>query len=89
MELSLQLQVLIVSFAYGIILAYILKLQYKYFFNSKLWYRIILTSFFVFDNVLLYFLILRLINKGIFHVYFLFLIIIGFILGLKIINKKN
>ena len=89
MELSIQLKVLIVSFVYGILLAYILKLQYKYFFNSKLWYRLLLTFFFTFDVVILYFLILRFINNGIFHIYFIFLIIIGFIFGLKLINNTN
>jgi len=88
MVLSIQLQVLVVSFVYGIVLAYILRMQYKYFFESKFWYRIFLTIVFVFDNVVLYFLVLRLINNGIFHIYFLFLIIIGFIFGLKLLDKK-
>lgn len=90
MELSIQLKILIVSFLYGIIISYILKSEYKYFFESKLWYKILLTGLFMFDNVLVYFLILKFINNGIFHIYFLFLIIAGFIFGNYLIgNSKN
>ena len=86
MALYIQIKVLIISFVYGIILAYIINKQYKYFFNSNLWYRIILDIFFVFDVVVLYFLILKTINNGIFHIYFLFLIILGYIFGYRLIN---
>ena len=86
MALSLQIKALIVSFIYGILVSYVLTLQYKYFFESKLWYKILLTSFFVFDMVLLYFLVLKLINNGIFHIYFFFLLIIGFVFGKKLLN---
>ena len=87
MDLSIQLKVLIVSFTYGIMLAYIIRGQYKYFFNAKLWYKLILNSLFVFDIVVLYFLVLKTINHGIFHIYFLFLIILGFLLGNKLMDS--
>ncbi len=86
MTLSLQIKVLIISFIYGIIISYILKLQYKYFFESKLWYKVMLTAFFILDIVILYFLILKNINDGIFHIYFLILLIIGFIFGNKLMD---
>lgn len=89
MELSIQLQVLTVSFVYGIFFSYLLKMQYKFLFESKLFYKIILTVFFVFDNCLLYFLILKLINHGIFHPYFLLLLIIGYLFGNYLVKKKK
>lgn len=89
MELAIQLQVLIVSFVYGILFSYLIKLQYKFLFDSKLFYKIVITSLFVFDNCLLYFLILRFINNGIFHIYFLFSLIIGYIFGNYLVNKKK
>lgn len=89
MELSIQLQVLIVSFVYGILFSYLLKFQYKFLFDSKLFYKILITLLFVFDNCLLYFLILRTINNGIFHIYFLFSLIIGYLFGNYLVNKKN
>lgn len=89
MELSIQLQVLTVSFVYGIFFSYLLKMQYKFLFESKLFYKIVLTVFFVFDNCLLYFLILKLINHGIFHPYFLLLLIIGYLFGNYLVKKKK
>ena len=89
MALILQLKALTISFVYGIILSYIIKIQYKYLFDKNKIRRIITDSLFIFDNILLYFLILKLINNGVFHIYFLFLICFGFILGYYLISKKN
>ena len=58
----------------------ILKLQiYKFSFAIDM--------LFIIDNVLVYFIILRYINNGIFHIYFSIMIILGFILG-YFIDKK-
>lgn len=89
MELSVQLQVLTVSFVYGILFSYLLKVQYKFLFETKLFYKILMTTLFIFDNCLLYFLILRTINNGIFHIYFLFSLIIGYLFGNYLVNKKK
>ena len=89
MELSIQLQVLTVSFVYGILFSYLLKIQYKFLFDSKLFYRIVVTLLFVFDNCILYFLILRTINDAVFHIYFLLVLIIGFIFGNWLVKKNK
>ena len=89
MVLNLQIKALIVSFVYGIILAYLIKLQYKYLFDKNKIRKVMVDSLFVFDNILIYFLILKYINNGIFHIYFLFLILIGFILGYYLIKRDN
>ena len=89
MELYLQIQVLVVSFVYGILFSYVIKVQYKYFFEGKLVYRILLSTVFIFDNMLLYFLILKLINNASFHFYFLILLVLGYILGYKLINYNK
>lgn len=86
MKLFTQIQILVVSFVYGMVISYVLRTQYKYFFESKLWYKFLLTSFFVFDIVLIYFYILRLINDGMFHIYFLFSILSGYIFGKKLLT---
>ena len=88
MDLAIQLQVLVVSFLYGILFSYLLKIQYHFFFEGKRLYRIMITFFFMIDNCFLYFLILRTINHGIFHIYFLFIIILGFLLGNYLLKKK-
>ncbi len=89
MELSVQLQVLTVSFVYGILFSYLIKVQYRFLFDSKWFYKILLTFLFVFDNCLLYFLILRKINNGVFHIYFLFMLVIGYLFGYYIISNKK
>lgn len=89
MELSIQLQVLTVSFIYGILFSYILKIEYRFLFCGKFLYKIFINFLFIFDSCLLYFIILRAINNGIFHVYFLFLLILGFLFGNYLIKKKN
>lgn len=89
MELSVQLQVLTVSFVYGMLISYLLNIQYNFLFESKSFYKILVTTLFVFDIVLLYFLIIRIIDNGIFHIYFLFLLIIGFIFGNYLVKKNK
>ncbi len=89
MILSIQLQVLIVSFIYGILFSYLLKLQYQFLFETKFLYKLVVTVLFVLDNCLLYFIILKTINHGMFHLYFLFSLILGFLLGNYLISKKN
>lgn len=88
MVLNLQIKALIVSFIYGIIISYLIKLQYKYLFPGKYILQIVVDMLFVFDIFLLYFLILKYINNGAFHIYFLFIIIFGYVLGYKLINRN-
>jgi hypothetical protein len=89
MDLTIQLQVLTVSFVYGILFSYLLKLEYRYLFESKFLYKLFLTVLFIFDNYLLYFIILKAINNGMFHIYFLFLLILGFLFGNYLVNRKK
>ena len=89
MDLSIQLQVMTISFIYGILFSYLLKLQHKFLFESSKFYKILVTFLFVFDNCLLYFLILKTINNAIFHIYFLFMIIIGYLLGNYLLKNKK
>ena len=89
MELSVQLQVLIVSFVYGILFSYLIKVQYKFLFDSKRFYKILITFLFVFDNCLLYFLILRKINNGVFHIYFLLMLVVGYLFGCYLIKNRK
>ena len=89
MVLNLQIKSIIVSFLYGIIISYIIKLSYKYLFESKGILKIIVNVLFMFDVFAGYFLILRVISNSSFHIYFVFVLITGYILGYKLINKKT
>lgn len=86
MRINIQLISLGYSFLYGIFFYFMLLLNKKYL-NNK--YAFIYNLLFIIDNVLLYFIILRYINNGIFHIYFLFTIVLGFSLVYYVDKKKR
>ena len=86
--LNIQIKSIIYSFIYGCIFSLLLNINYKYIYYSKGIKKILINVFFIIDNVLLYFLILRYINNGIFHFYFLLSIILGFIFVNYMTTKK-
>jgi hypothetical protein len=86
--LNIQIKSIIYSFIYGCIFSLLLNINYKYIYYSKGIKKILINIFFIIDNVLLYFLILRYINNGIFHFYFLLSIILGFIVVNYMTTKK-
>ncbi len=86
-SLDIQLKSILYSFFYGILFNFLLKLNYKFIYYSKGIIKILINIFFVIDNVFLYFIILRYINNGIFHFYFLLSIVLGFIIVNKVTSK--
>ena len=87
MRLDMQIKSLIISFLYGIIISYLIKVNYKYLFSKKIVLKIIVTSLFVLDLFLAYFLILKMVNNGIFHLYFFIVCLIGYMLGNYLIRN--
>ena len=91
--LNIQVKSIIFSFLYGGLFSNFTHLNYKYIYYSKGIFKLIINIMFIVDNVLLYFLILKCINNGIIHYYFIISIIIGFIIVNKVSNrwfiKKN
>jgi len=81
MTLEIQIQSLIYSFVYGLFFSFFFNLHYRYLFLSKIAYRIVLNFFFVLVNVFLYFILLKLINEGIIHYYFILMLFLGYLLG--------
>lgn len=77
MTLIIQIKSLAFSFLYGVFFAFTYKLNYKYLTSNMKFFKIILSLFFIFDHVLLYFVLISKINNGILHLYFLFTFIIG------------
>jgi len=86
-SLDIQLKSILFSFLYGCFFSILLNLNYKFIYYSKGIKKILINIFFVIDNVLLYFIILRYINCGIFHFYFLLSIILGFVIVNKVTSK--
>ena len=83
MSLELQILSLIFSFSFGIVLSYLYNLFYN-FLNYKIRrYNILINILFFLNVFLIYFIMLILINDGIIHIYFLFLLILGFLLFLN------
>lgn len=87
MILKLQIISLIFSFVYGLIFYFLILLNKKYLYGNKI--SFIIDVLFIIDNVLLYFIILRYINNGIFHIYFSLTIILGFLLGYYIDKRRR
>lgn len=87
MELKVQLLSLFVSFLFGIFLFLMFKLNYKYLFLSSNKKKIFFNFIFCFDLSLLYFLILYYLNNGSLHLYFLLLIVFGFLLSYNFTKK--
>ena len=89
MRLGIQIKTLIVSFMYGIFISYMIKINYKYLFAKKKILKIIVSTLFILDVFLGYFLILKITNNGIFHLYFLIVGLIGYVLGYNLIKSKT
>lgn len=80
MDIKTQIIILGVSFFYGVFFSFFLSLNYKFIYSDKKSIKIIVSFLVVFVNVLLYFIILKKINYGIFHIYEILALIIGFII---------
>ena len=81
MNLEIQIQVLVYSLMYGMFFSLVMNLCYRYIFYTKTYYKVIINFLFIINMVLIYFIILRKINNGIFHSYFLLMIILGIFIG--------
>jgi len=85
MGLELQIQTIIFSFVYGMFFSLLYNLFYRYLFCGKVVMRIIKDFIFVIAIFSLFFAGLKIINGGIIHLYFIIMLLIGFIVG----NKKT
>lgn len=92
MGLETQIQSMIYSFVYGLFFSFLFNLHYHYLFDSKKWVQCIVSFLFLMDHVFLYFILLRYINHGVVHSYFIILIVLGCLVGnhtTKKIRKKK
>lgn len=81
MNYKVQIISLLYSFVYGMLFYFFNKLNEKLIFKQK-FLNIINLFVFVILSVLIYITILYKINCGVFHIYFLFMVILGFYFGL-------
>ena len=85
--LNIQIKTIIFSFIYGCFFSFLLNINYKFIYLSKGIKKIVFNLMFVIDNVLLYFIILRYLNNGVLHFYFILSIILGFLSVNKLTSK--
>ena len=91
MNLKLQIYSFVFSFLFGTILSVFTNLNYGLLFNKNKKIKILGNFLFLFDFSLIYFLGIKLINNGILHIYFLLLLILGFLLSysfFRFLRKK-
>ena len=87
MNSTMQLISFIVSFFYGVIFYYLSLFNFKIIEGLKKYLQNIITFIFVIDIIIIYIIIIYNLNKGYFHIYFIFTVFIGFFVGI-FINKK-
>ena len=83
MSVDIQIYSLLFTLIYGFIDYILYKVFYKYLILGSLFRKVVYNTFFMLCNVIIYFICIYYINGGIFHIYFFFSYIIGFILSLK------
>ncbi len=87
MGLKTQIISLLFSFVFGIIFSICTNINYKFLFCKKKIFQIIITIIYVIDASLAYFLMIRRINEGIIHSYFLLSVALGFFIGFVNLSK--
>lgn len=91
MILSLQITGLLFSLLYGFLYALFISLNHKMIYGTKRYIKIISSLVIILIGVLGYFILLKKITSGAFHIYFVFALLIGSFLegkGYKYLAKR-
>lgn len=89
MNLIVQIISMIFSFLFGIFLYFMFIINYKYLFIKRYRSKIIYyAAMFLFVSIF-YFIVLKYINNGVLHLYFLLLLIFGFLVSYNFYKKKR
>lgn len=83
MDLDTQIMSLIFSFAYGIIVSYVFNLNYNFIYKTSILYKIVINILFSINLGLIYFLLMKAINHGVIHIYFVLVFLLGFSLFVR------
>ena len=87
MSLNIQINTIITSILFGIFLYFMLLLNKKILYHKKKLIKIIGTFIIIFVITILYFILMQIVNNGIFHIYEMICIILGYsLIALK--HKK-
>ena len=80
MSLNNQIELLFISFIYGIFVFITLEINAKFIYNLRKIYRYPITLLFSLIHSFLYFLILMFFNYGFIHIYGIFMTIFSFMI---------
>ncbi len=80
MDLKLQILSILFSFGYGIISSYLYNLNYNFIHDTTILYKLVINILFCVNLGLIYFILIKVINYGVVHIYFVFSFIVGFVL---------
>ncbi len=83
----IQLISIFISFFYGIIFYLLTNLLFYLIEKNKRIVKHLITFIYVIDMAIIYMIILYNINKGYFHIYFIFMVFLGFIIGSFLYRK--
>ena len=83
MDVIIQILCLLISFIYGFFINLFIVFNKKIINKHNFLYEIIFRLIITLLVVLLYVIIIYKINKGIFHIYFIIMVFIGYIISLK------
>lgn len=87
MASNIQILSLLASFIYGVIFYLLTRFNYFIIESKKLLTKFMVTLVFIIDIVILYVYLMYKINNGYFHIYFVFMLILGYILMYKCYNS--
>ena len=79
MSLDTQILSILFSFGYGILVSYLFNLNYNFIYLNSFLYRLVINILFCIDLALVYFLLMKVINYGVIHIYFVLAFLGGFI----------
>ena len=86
MDAKTQIIVLLFSYFFGLTFYFLNCLNKKIIQNMKKESRSFITILFMYNIVLIYLICLYKLNHGMFHFYFLILLILGFLSGFKLLK---
>lgn len=89
MDAKTQILVLFFSYIFGLSFFYLAKINNQIIKNQKKIYRSFITILFIYNIVLIYIISIYKINKGMFHIYFFLMIILGFISSYYLTKKMK
>ena len=87
MDISIQIKTIFFSIIFGYLFSIMISLNYKYLIKNKI-INIFITIIVILISTIIYFLLLKRINNGIFHNYEIICIVFGYTLE-NLIHKLN